>query len=133
VADCLHDLRPRRAAGRTERVVPRGDWTPLCTPAEAPCNAATPASGNQLVLRSALEAGWCLARLAMRAFTNSERASWKLALHGGLVASPSWAGGQPVGVAGYDYEIETKQDRVADHQSRRKQTACEDMALWLPR
>ena len=65
-----------------------------------PRDAATPASGNLLVLRSALEAGWCLARLAMRAFTDPERTSCKLALHARLVASRSWAGGQPVRVAG---------------------------------
>ena len=91
------------------------------------------AASNPLMLRSALEAGWCLARLAMRALADAERARWKLALHAGLVTSRSWAGDHPVGVAGDDYESETKQDRVAHHRSRREQTGYEDMALRLRR
>ena len=59
---------------------------------------------QQLVLRSALEAGWCLARFAMRALTDPKRTCWKLALHAGLLAGRGWAGGQQARVAGYDYE-----------------------------
>ncbi len=59
---------------------------------------------QQLVLRSALEAGWCLARFAMRALTDPERTCWKLALHAGLLAGRGWAGGQRARAAGYDYE-----------------------------
>ncbi len=85
------------------------------------------------MLWSTLEAGCCLARLATRAFTDPERTSWKLALHAGLVASRGWAGGQPARVAGYDYESETEQDRIAYRQSRRGQSGHEDMALRLLR
>jgi hypothetical protein len=59
---------------------------------------------QQLVLRSALEAGWCLARFAMRALTDPERTCWKLALYAGLLAGRGWAGGQRAQVAGYDDE-----------------------------
>ena len=86
------------------------------------------------MLRSALEAGWCLARFAMRALTDPERTCWKLALHAGLLAGRGWAGGQRARVAGYDYENGPEKGRIAQHRSRSERVAgYEDMAFRFER
>lgn len=89
---------------RDGRILP-ASRTPSCLlPDASPRSAVMRARRQDLVLRNANEAGWCLGGSAPGALADSERTFGQLTLQPGLCAFLEWGGLQRLEVAGHEAE-----------------------------